>query len=80
MKKFPELSDFQVALLRVQKSTGIILDDKFDPDVSPEQIRFTVFDSKELALEYAERTLSKTTKIDFLIYDKEETIVEHLNK
>lgn len=78
MKKYPQLENGQVALLRIEKSTGIVLDDQFKADISIDQKRFTAFKNLADAHKYIER--SSRSDIEFLIYDKDETLLEHINK
>lgn len=72
MDKFPLLQGEQVALLRVDKSTGIVLDENFSPDISEKQIRFSKFETQEEAVIYIESL--KRVDIEFCIYDKNKNI------
>lgn len=80
MKKFPILVEPQVALLRVNKNTGIVLDDQFNTDVSVDQKRFTVFESLNEANKYIESFVNERKDIEFVVYDMNQNILIHINK
>jgi hypothetical protein len=70
---FPQLSENEVALLRAEKNTGIIIDDKFDRHVSENQVYYSVFESYNAAIQYI-NSISRQD-IEYVIYGKNEEII-----
>lgn len=78
MQKFPVLSKDQVALIRAEFSTGIILDEMFSYAISKEQRVYNVFDSFEEATTFAKKILSEKNNVEVIIYDSEEKLLSYL--
>ena len=77
MEKFPTLKDGQFAILIADGATGHILNHKgeiymnnVDDDI------YWLFDNIDLAKDFITNRSSQNDKLEFLIYDKNQTIVE----
>ena len=68
MEKFPKIECGQVALMRADKNTGIVMDEKFEHALTDEQKVYTVFDSHDSAIEYAKRISSERKYVEIVIY------------
>lgn len=75
MENFPKLEGTQVALVRAEKSTGIILDEMFNKRVSHDQAVFTLFEDITLAQAYAEKIKSTHNDVEFIIYGKGQVVL-----
>jgi len=64
----------------VNRLTGVVLDDQFNPDISPDQKRFTISDTKNQTLKYIEGVMEKRNEIEFVVYGKDESVLNHVNK
>ena len=74
--KFPELSANQVALIRAEFSTGVILDGRFNKHISSEQIFHSVFDCYEDAVEYIQ--FVSRNDLEFIVYNhKQQVLLYH---
>ncbi|WP_207513117.1 hypothetical protein [Longitalea luteola] len=71
--RFPQLSEKEVALVRAEKNTGIIVDDKFERHISESQVYYSVFESYEAALQYINSISRKD--IEFIIYGKNQEVL-----
>jgi hypothetical protein len=70
---FPQLSENEVALVRAEKNTGIIVDDKFERHVSENQVYYSVFENYEAAFLYINSISRKDT--EYIIYGKNQEVL-----
>lgn len=75
---FPTLSEKQVALVRAEFNTGIVLDEMFSYAITKEQKVYSVFDSLEEASHFAQKILSEKNDVEIIIYDLEEKLLSYL--
>ena len=75
MQKFPELKNNQVALLRADTRTGIVVDEMLSPVINDEQIVYTILDSYYEALKIAESIIENEDNVDCLIYGKNQDVL-----
>jgi hypothetical protein len=85
MEEFPELNKDQVALLRADINTGIILDLAYKYATKDDQKVFTVFENLDDAIEFAKKIILEKKDIECCIYRKENELLyfldlESLNK
>ena len=80
MQKFPEIKEGEVALIRVDTNTGIVLDNLFKRyRDNNNQIAYTVFEQLQTAKEYANEFLATTNLFEFVIYDHQNELIECLS-
>lgn len=80
VREFPKLEDEQVAVMRAERETGIVLDEQFKRAVSDEQKIFTIFENVSKAIEYSECVGKERSDIELIIYNGQENIIYHINK
>lgn len=80
MESFPILQHNQVALLRADKNTGIVLDDQLSFALNDSQKVFSVFDSLNDAIVFADDFLSFNQKVEIVIYSDNEEVLFHSNQ
>ena len=68
MNKFPVLKPNEVALVRADHNTGIILDEMFNRAITDDQNVYTIFKSEKEALAAARKILSEKGDVEILIY------------
>lgn len=76
MNPFPILQDIQVALVRAQHSTGIILDESnkyVDVEINPNF--YLIFNDLEAAREYINSKMEEVFDVEFVVYDKHQDVV-----
>ena len=74
---FPKLSIKQVALIRAECNTGIILDENFRRHISAQQTFYSVFETYENALKYIKSISMKD--VEFTIYNQNRQILLYHN-
>ena len=72
---FPKISASQVALLRVDSNTGIVLDGKFKFYLSEDQTVYSIFDNYNDAMNYVELCIKPKRTIDATLYDSLENVL-----
>lgn len=80
MQTFPVLNSNQVALFRAEKKTGIILDEKFQYAINDEQSVYTIFDSFENAMLFAEKILASNGDVEIIIYSQKKDVLYYSNE
>lgn len=80
MKDFPVLKKKEVALLRAEKATGILLDEFLKRAVSDNQETYTVFTSFIDAKTYADNLLSLNNEIEIIIYSNKDEVLFYSNE
>lgn len=78
MHTFPSLKANQVALLRSDVKSGIVLDENLEMAVSDLQVVYTVFDDFDAAIT-ASNELIKDGRIECVIYGKDKAVVRYLS-
>jgi hypothetical protein len=78
MKAFPKLYGTEVALLRSEFSTGIVLNKDYNKSLNSNDEVYTVFDTKEDAIIYIESTLSNRSNTEFVLYDKDQNVLQYI--
>ena len=68
MEEFPLLKAEQVALLRADINTGIVLDKNYVYATMPDQEVFVIFDNIEYAIKFAKAIISEKKDIECVIY------------
>ncbi len=80
MKKFPEIKDEQVVLLRAEFNTGHVLDEQFNLVISDNQKAYTVLNSVEEAIVFAKEILAeKENQIEYVIYNRNQEVLHYFN-
>jgi len=81
MEDFPVINNIQVVLYRSEFSTGIILDEQYIYyKNNSDQKVYTVFNSIEDALVYANASLKKHINIEFTILDSAKRLLKYIHK
>ena len=75
MEKFPQLNGDQVALLRAEVNTGIILDENYIYATKEEKKVYTVFESLEKAIEFAKTITQGRPNVEYGIYGEGEVFL-----
>jgi hypothetical protein len=78
MEKFPELLSGQVALMRVDTNTGIVLDEQFKRSKDEIQKVYTVFDNENDALSVVREIMIERQDIEFIIYKSENKVLHFI--
>ncbi len=68
MEKFPELKNEQVALLRADINTGIVLDKNYIYATKSDQEVYAVFDHIDFAIKFAKSIILERNDIECGIY------------
>lgn len=68
MEKFPELKNEQVALLRADINTGVVLDKDYIYATTISQEVYTVFDNVDSAIKFAKAIMLERYDIECGIY------------
>lgn len=79
MKKFPTLSEKQVVVVVADGATGHVLNIKLElyrNDIEDEI--YWLFNNIDLAKEFIQKKAISDDKLEFLIYDKNQSILEHI--
>lgn len=78
-EEFPLLQKRQVALLRADVNTGIVLDESYNYATNSFQKVYTVFPDKFVALEAAKKLITERSTVECCIYDDQEKLLWFLN-
>lgn len=78
MQEFPKLQINQVALMRADKNTGIVIDENFDFALRKDQKVYSVYNSYEEALTYANRISSERINVEIVIYDHNKEVIKFI--
>lgn len=71
-EKFPDLQNGQVTLLRAEINTGVVLDEDFKSAISSSQKVFSVFDTSNDAIDFANSIIKNRKDIECNIYERDE--------
>ena len=80
MESFPELKPNHVVLLRADKKTGHVLDEKLFLALEENQKTFTLFESLDEAKVFAQNLLSNNPEIELVIYSNKEDVLFYSNE
>jgi len=80
MEKFPLLKNGQVALLRADINTGIVLDKNYVYATTPDQEVYVVFDNIDLAIEFSKLIIMERNDIECGIYGNDPVALLTLNR
>ena len=78
MEQFPELINGQVALLRADINTGIVLDEEYKYATKPDQRVYTIFNGIDEALGFTKQILVENKKIECVIYAFDQKVLHYL--
>lgn len=73
--EFPDLKSTEVALVRADNNTGIVLDIDCKIHTNTNQIKYTIFDSIESAITYINENKKTYKDIEFIIYNKFNNVI-----
>lgn len=76
MEKFPKLEQYQVALLRADVNTGIVLDDNYEVATKDIQKVYSIFDSVDDGINYIKLVFNIRDDIEFVIYDFNNEVIQ----
>ena len=79
MENFPLVNSQQYVLMRASALTGHVLDEKLDLVLSDNQKVYTVYDSKESAIESAENLVKTQKNIECVIYNSNKDVAMFIN-
>lgn len=77
MENFPILKDNEVAIVQCDYSTGIVLDKNFNKVLGEQVNTYIVFSTKEKAIKYIQTVMAQRNDIEFVLYDKNESLPEY---
>lgn len=79
MKKFPPLREKQVVVVIADGATGHVLNIQLElyRNNTEDEI-YWLFDNIDLAREFIQKKSISDHKLEFLIYDKKQSILEHI--
>jgi hypothetical protein len=80
MEKFPQLKNQQVALLRADINTGIVLDKYYAYATNSNQEVYAVFDHIDSAIRFAKSIISERSDIECGIYGNDPVALLILNR
>jgi hypothetical protein len=76
MEKFPKLEQNQVALLRADVNTGIVLDDNYAVATKDIQNVYSIYDSMDDSIKYIKSVFNIRDDIEFVIYDFNNEVIQ----
>lgn len=79
LEKFPVLNIKEVALVRAEIHTGILLDESCNYAVYPNQKIYTVFESIEKALKHARQIIEERRNIECMLYGIDQRVLYCVN-
>ena len=75
LEGFPKLKKDQVALMRVENSTGIVLDDYLKWATAKTQKVYTIYDNVQDALNTAKLIVQQKENVECIIYEVNEKML-----
>lgn len=73
--KFPELKSTEVALVRADNNTGIVLDVDYKTHTNMNQIKYSIFDSIESAITYINENKKMYKNVEFVVYNNLNNVI-----
>ncbi|MBN8850671.1 MAG: hypothetical protein BGO55_30800 [Sphingobacteriales bacterium 50-39] len=78
MQSFPTLYDNEVAIVRAEFSTGIVLDENFKQAIHEYQKVYTIFENLDAATSAAERMIQENTNIECTLLGRENSLIRYI--
>ena len=78
MENFPNLKAGQVALLRAETNTGIVLDEKFKRATKEEQKAYTIYNDVNDAILAAQNIIVERRDIECAIFDQNNAFIKRI--
>jgi hypothetical protein len=77
--EFPILQENQVAVIHAEKATGHVLDLEYNlyRKDKPKSV-YSIFESMQLAEQYIERIKAQRNDLEFVVYDRNESVLKIL--
>lgn len=79
LEKFPVMGLKEVALVRAELNSGIVLDEACNYAVFPDQKVYTVFDNLDKGLKYARQVIEERNNIECVLYGIDQSVLHCLN-
>lgn len=79
MTAFPVLQPNEVTIMHTDAKTGDVLDNKYMPYTSSEQVLYVVFSSLDEALKYIQKEVRPLRDVEVLVYNATKDIVHYYN-
>lgn len=79
LEKFPLMEFKEVALVRAEINTGIVLDEACNYAVYPDQKVYTVFENIEKGLKYARQIIEERRNIECILYGIDQRVLHCVN-
>lgn len=76
--KFPLLKDNEVALMRADAESGLLLDEDFNPFDGSKNL-YTVFANNDEALKYIQQVVRKQRGTEAIVYSSETVVSYYFN-
>jgi hypothetical protein len=77
--KFPTLTGQQVALMRADATSGILLDEDYNPFDGESKGLYTVFANLDEAIKYIQQVVKKQRNTEALVYSSETEVAHYYN-
>jgi hypothetical protein len=78
MQQFPTLKDNEITLIRVEYSTGNVLDEHFKLAIRDDQPVYTIFENLEIAIMAAQKIILENSNIECVIYGKDNELLKYI--
>lgn len=78
MQPFPTLHDNEVALVRAEFSTGVVLDEDFKQAIHEYQKVYTIFENLDTAISATERMIRENTNIECTLLGRENSLIKYI--
>lgn len=75
MKEFPKLIGEQIALLKADVNTGVVLDDNYNYSINPNDRVYVVFANKDEALKIAKTIVLERKNVECGLYDLNQKMI-----
>lgn len=79
LENFPVMDFKEVALIRAEISTGIVLDEACNYAVYPDQKVYTVFENIDKGLKYARQIIEERRNIECVLYGIDQRVLHCVN-
>lgn len=77
--KFPALTGQQVALIRADADSGILLDEDYNPFDGESKSLYTVFANLDEAIKYIQQVVRKQRGTEAIVYSSETVVAHYYN-
>lgn len=79
MTAFPVLHNNEVAIMHTDAKTGDVLDSKYMPYTSSEQVLYVVFSSLDEAMKYIQKEVRPLRDVEVIVYNATKDVVHYYN-